>query len=184
MGVNSLKKIVSNLAKEAGLVGHYSNHSLRASMATCMYQSGINEQVIKEITGHKSDSVRSYKRTSEELLRYASATIVRPGINMTRTVSAKHAKISESLSSVDTTWSSVDSDKAEFDIDTIDLTRNPTFSDVVVPNSRLNVHNRSCLMADRNGACPKICSFLHKIDSMQAERKVKKMRLSLKYRKK
>ena len=184
VGVKSLKKIVSNLAKEAGLVGHYSNHSLRASTATRMYQSGVDEQVIKEITGHKSDSVRSYKRTSEELLRHASATIVRPGVDMTHTVSAKHAKILESLSSLDTTRSSVDSQTAEFDIDTIDLTQNPMFSDVVVPNSRVNAHNGSCPMADKNGACLKICSFLHKIDLMQAERKVKRMRLSLKYRKK
>ncbi len=60
VGVNALKKIVSTLAKEAGLVGHYSNHSLQASAATRMYQSGVDEQVIKEITGHKSDSVQSY----------------------------------------------------------------------------------------------------------------------------
>ncbi len=37
-----------------------------------MYCSGVNEQVIKEITGHKSDSVQSYKKTSESLLREAS----------------------------------------------------------------------------------------------------------------
>ncbi len=65
MGVNSLKKIVSTLAKEAGLVGHFTNHSLRAMAATRMYNGGVDEQVIKEITGHKSDSVRAYKHTSD-----------------------------------------------------------------------------------------------------------------------
>ncbi len=183
VGVNALKKIVSNLAKEAGLVGHYSNHSLRASAATRMYQSGVEEQVIKEITGHKSNSVRSYKRTSEELLRHTSETIVKPSVDLTRTMSAKHAKISESVSSVDTTWSSVNSHESEFDIDKVELSGNPTFSDVIMPHSRVNVHGGSCPMADKHGSCPKICSFLHKLDSIQAERKVKKMRLSLKYRK-
>ncbi len=65
VGVNSLKKIVSTLAKEAGLVGHFTNHSLRAMAATRMYNGGVDEQVIKEITGHKSDSVRAYKHTSD-----------------------------------------------------------------------------------------------------------------------
>ncbi len=148
VGVNALKKIMSNLAKEAGLVGHYSNYSLRASAATRMYQSGVEEQVIKEITGYKSDSVSLYKRTSEELLRHASETIVKPGVDLTRTMSAKHVKISESVSSVDTTWSSVDSHESEFDIDKVELSGNPTFSDVIVPHSRVNVHGGSCPMAD------------------------------------
>ncbi len=184
VGMNSLKKIMSNLAKEAGLVGHYSNHSLCASAATCMYQSGVDEQMIKEITGHKGNSVWLYKRMSEELLRYASATIVKPGVDLTQTVSVKHAKFSESVSSVDTTWSSIDSQESEFDIDKVELTRNLTFSDVIVLYSQVNVYAGSCPMADKHDACPKICSFLHKINLIQAERKVKKMRLSLKYRKK
>ncbi len=117
-------------------------------------------------------------------MRQASETIVKPGVDLTRTMSAKHVKISESVSSVDTTWSSVDSHESEFDIDKVELSGNPTFSDVIVLHSRVNVHGGSYPMADKHGSCPKICSFLHKLDSIQAERKVKKMRLSLKYRKK
>ncbi len=40
IGVNSLKKIVGNLIKEAGLSGKYSNHSWRALAATHMFQGG------------------------------------------------------------------------------------------------------------------------------------------------
>ncbi len=46
LGVNALKKIVSNLTGKAGLVGRYSNHSLRASAAMRMYEQGIDEQTI------------------------------------------------------------------------------------------------------------------------------------------
>ena len=42
------------------------NHSLRATAATRLYQSGIDEQLVMERTGHRSlEGVRSYKRTSD-----------------------------------------------------------------------------------------------------------------------
>lgn len=37
VGVNALQSVVKNLCKEAGLQGHYSNHSCRATAATRMY---------------------------------------------------------------------------------------------------------------------------------------------------
>ena len=50
----------------------YSNHSLRGTSATRMYRSDIDEQLIMEITGHRSLAVRSYKRTSDSQRRMAS----------------------------------------------------------------------------------------------------------------
>ncbi len=38
-------------------------------------RTGIDEQLIKTFTGHKSDAVRDYKCVSESLLRHASSTI-------------------------------------------------------------------------------------------------------------
>ena len=40
-----------------------------------MYQSSVPEQIIKEITGHKSDCVRTYKHTNSAQLMKASASI-------------------------------------------------------------------------------------------------------------
>ncbi len=41
-----------------------------------MFTSGIEEQIVKECTGHRSDAVRAYKHTSESLLEAAEhATI-------------------------------------------------------------------------------------------------------------
>lgn len=75
VGVNALKKIVKKLTSQAGLVGNFTNHSLRSTAATRMYSQGIDEQVIKEVTGHHSDAVRAYKQMSDTLLKQASEVI-------------------------------------------------------------------------------------------------------------
>ena len=47
VGINSLSKTVSRLMKEGGFCGQFTNHSLRVSAATRMFQSGIKEQIVK-----------------------------------------------------------------------------------------------------------------------------------------
>ena len=54
---------------------NFTNHSLRASFASRMYDNNVPEQIIKEITGHRSDCVRVYKRTSEHLRQAASSAV-------------------------------------------------------------------------------------------------------------
>ena len=66
---------VKKLCEIAEISGKFSNHSLRATSASCMFQQEIPEQVIKEITGHKSDCIRVYKRTSNQILEHASKCI-------------------------------------------------------------------------------------------------------------
>ena len=47
---------------------HYTNHSLRRSCATPLYEDGVLEQLIQETTGHRSsDGVRAYEYTSSAL---------------------------------------------------------------------------------------------------------------------
>ena len=75
VGVNTLAETVKNLCQKAGLPGYYTNHSLRGTSATRMYHCGIEEQVITEVTGHRSNAVRSYKRTSEVQRQIASQVI-------------------------------------------------------------------------------------------------------------
>ena len=74
-GVNRLRDTVKELCKTAKLPGFYSNHSLRSTACTKMYQSDISEQVIQEISGHRSVAVRSYKRTSQSQRKEASKII-------------------------------------------------------------------------------------------------------------
>ena len=63
----------NNLCKKAGIAGNRANHSLRASAATRLFHQNIPEQVIVEVTGHKStDGVRTYKKVIRDQLRDVS----------------------------------------------------------------------------------------------------------------
>ena len=43
------------------------NHSLRATGATCLYSANVPEKIIQQRTGHQSlKSLRTYERTSDE----------------------------------------------------------------------------------------------------------------------
>ena len=65
LGHNTLSKTVSRLCKLAGIQGFKTNHSLRATATSRLYQSSIDEQLMMERTGHHSlEGVRTYKRTS------------------------------------------------------------------------------------------------------------------------
>ncbi len=78
IGINQLKKVMNSLMSRAGLEGKYTNHSLRATCATCMFEAGVDEQWIKTFTGHKSDTVWDYKCVSDSLMRKASSTVSTP----------------------------------------------------------------------------------------------------------
>lgn len=69
IGVNALKNTVKRMCQKVGLEGHYSNHSLRGTSTMRMYQAGIEEQVVTEVTGHRSLAVHCYKKTGLEQKR-------------------------------------------------------------------------------------------------------------------
>lgn len=67
VGFNTLASTIKRLCKEAGFEEHFTNHSLRATAATRLFQADVDEQLICETTGHRSTAVRSYKRTNDHL---------------------------------------------------------------------------------------------------------------------
>ena len=68
IGHNTLNGTVKSLCEKAGLQGHYTNHSLRVSTATRLFEAGVDEQLIMQRTGHSSvEGVRSYKRVGERM---------------------------------------------------------------------------------------------------------------------
>ena len=75
IGVHTLERIVKSMCAEAELNGVFTNHSLRATAASRLYQNGVVEQLIQEVTGHRSLAVRSYKRTNDAMKRNISAVI-------------------------------------------------------------------------------------------------------------
>ena len=76
VGINKLQGMVREVCDNAGFPGFYTNHSLRATATTRMYHSGIDEQIIQEVTGHRSVAVREYKRTCDDQKLFASSCIM------------------------------------------------------------------------------------------------------------
>ena len=58
VGHNSITKTISRLCKSAGIGGYKTNHSLRATAATRLYESGVDKQMVMEVTSR----VREQKR--------------------------------------------------------------------------------------------------------------------------
>ncbi len=76
LGVNAVSKVVNTLMSRAGIPGHFTNHSLRVTAATRMFNAGIKEQVVKECMGHKSNTIWVYKRMSDSVLEQAEKAAI------------------------------------------------------------------------------------------------------------
>ena len=58
---------------QVGVKGHFTNHSLRASAATRLFEAGVDDHLITMRTGHSSvTGVGSYKRVGEKLCAVTS----------------------------------------------------------------------------------------------------------------
>ena len=49
---------------DAGIIDHFRNHSTCKSTCTRLFQKGVDPQLIKEQTGHKSDAIMRYKKSN------------------------------------------------------------------------------------------------------------------------
>ena len=64
MGHNPLGQTVRKLCEAAGIKGHFTNHSLRATTATRGLTKGVPEKFVMERTGHRDvRSLQRYERT-------------------------------------------------------------------------------------------------------------------------
>ena len=75
VGQNTISKVVKKLMEAAEIQGFFTNHSLRFSGGTRLFNAGIDWKLVKEITGHVSDAVDAYQITSEEQQRNISAIL-------------------------------------------------------------------------------------------------------------
>ena len=66
VGVQTQQEAVKKMCKEGGIVRNFTNHSLRVIAATRLYAAGVDEQLIAEKTGHRSNAIRAYKRTCDK----------------------------------------------------------------------------------------------------------------------
>ena len=54
VGKNTLNTMLKDMCSEAGITGHKTNHSLRATGTSELFAAGVPEIIIKERTGHHS----------------------------------------------------------------------------------------------------------------------------------
>ena len=74
--MNTLKNILPDLSRQSGVGVHYTNHSLRATSITRMFNSGLPEKVIAETSGHRSiKALRCYERTSSVQQQAVTASV-------------------------------------------------------------------------------------------------------------
>ena len=66
VGLNTIRQTIGELMKTTGLEGFFTNHSLRRSSTTCLFQAGVPKKIICEFTGHRSDALDRYEVTSED----------------------------------------------------------------------------------------------------------------------
>lgn len=157
ISINSIKKVVKKLTEAAGLTSRFSNHSLQATCATRMFAAGVDEQVIKSFTRHQSDAVCDYKQLNDDLLQKANKTVSTEGQEPMKT------------------------EAPEFDIDTVKV-REKFLPDVPATSGLVSKAHKHKLCESHT--CGNMCEVLAKIDKVNEQNKVKKMKLSLKYRKK
>ena len=50
--------------KRGSVEGNFKNHSMRKSTCTRLFRKGVDPQLIKEQTGHKSEAVMLYKKSN------------------------------------------------------------------------------------------------------------------------
>ena len=76
ISVNKLQQFLKTMCTKAGLDNGHTNHSLKATLASRLYHKNVDEQVIMEMTGHRSiEGVRSYKRTESWQIKNACAIV-------------------------------------------------------------------------------------------------------------
>ena len=71
-----LGKVIARLMERANIPGYYTNHSLRSSATTRLFNAHVDEQLIMTRMGHSSTGgVRVYKRMSDQLQQETSAVL-------------------------------------------------------------------------------------------------------------
>jgi hypothetical protein len=77
MGQERLQKTMARMATNAGLSGHYTNHSVRKTMCTQLLHAGVPPTTIIQLSGHKNVmSLNNYATASKDQQRCMSNILV------------------------------------------------------------------------------------------------------------
>ena len=79
VGHNKIVSTVKKLCAEVGVEGYKTNHSLRRTAATRLFQAGYDEQLIMDVTRHRStDGVMEYNEVCLDQRKALSDIIQNP----------------------------------------------------------------------------------------------------------
>ena len=88
IGHNKLQGMVKCIIMEkAGVNGHFTNHSLRATAVSRLFREGVDDKLIKGVTGHRSEALDCYKRETEE--QHANVSKIVQGITSEKGATAE-----------------------------------------------------------------------------------------------
>ena len=76
--VNKLEGLMKEMCQKAGLVGNYTNHSVKRTCVTSLYKAGLDQKSIMDRTGHRSTAVRGYKSKTDEVEQKVSEVLNPP----------------------------------------------------------------------------------------------------------
>lgn len=122
-----------------------------------MFNAGVDEQLIKNFTGHKSDAVREYKCPSSEIMDKANQAVSSDASPPATVTSSEEPTCSE-------------------------ITELKPVKVSELSSSTAKCHHKRCLRGAQLGKCDTMCSILQRIDDLSEKRKAKKVKLSLKFR--
>ena len=66
VGVHKLKKYVACMCARKLALWKNMNHTLKATKASALFNAGIPEKMIREVTGHRSNALQLYERPAVE----------------------------------------------------------------------------------------------------------------------
>ena len=75
VGCDKLVKYLETMCREAGITKK-TNHSLRATGTTALFRANVPKKLIRDVTGHKSNSLQLYRRSTEEQKKAVSKILV------------------------------------------------------------------------------------------------------------
>ena len=92
IGTNTISKVVQTIMKEAKIEGFFTNHSLRRICSTRLFRVGVDQKIVKEVTGHRSNAIEKYQVTSDEQRAQVSKIIAQNPDAVSRENNVKSVK--------------------------------------------------------------------------------------------
>ena len=98
LSLTKLKGLLKKMCNDAHMEGNFTNHSLRATGATLLFDAGVPEMIVQKRTGHKSlDALRTYVRITPRQELEVAQILSNPTV-VSSTPPQEHANISEEFS--------------------------------------------------------------------------------------